>query len=180
MTTTTSNPFAGTRIATGTPTEPEPTDAQANYVRKLADDVYGENAAEFLLALEEGGRWTKREISKVIDSLRSASKTATSPRNAKAQAAAVEGFHFLGGKVYKVQANRAGTAHYAKVLDSETGSFEYAGAGPLRLLSEETLLTLDQAAEFGKLYGRCARCGATLTDEDSIERGIGPICATKF
>lgn len=30
-----------------------------------------------------------------------------------------------------------------------------------------------------KLYGVCCRCGRTLTDENSISEGIGPICATK-
>ena len=32
----------------------------------------------------------------------------------------------------------------------------------------------------GKLSGRCCSCGRDLTDPESIERGIGPICAGKF
>ena len=27
--------------------------------------------------------------------------------------------------------------------------------------------------------GRCRRCGRTLTDPDSVSRGIGPDCASK-
>jgi hypothetical protein len=27
-----------------------------------------------------------------------------------------------------------------------------------------------------ELYGRCFICGRTLTDEESIDRGIGPVC----
>ena len=36
------------------------------------------------------------------------------------------------------------------------------------------------AAAYGKLVGRCGLCGRVLEDEDSIERGLGPICAAKF
>jgi hypothetical protein len=32
----------------------------------------------------------------------------------------------------------------------------------------------------GKASGRCAVCSRDLTDPESIERGIGPICAGKF
>lgn len=35
------------------------------------------------------------------------------------------------------------------------------------------------ATLFGHLIGRCGICGRTLTDPESIERGIGPICAEK-
>lgn len=33
---------------------------------------------------------------------------------------------------------------------------------------------------YGKLTGQCGRCGRLLEDEDSIARGIGPICAGKW
>ncbi|HEY3434266.1 MAG TPA: DUF6011 domain-containing protein [Solirubrobacterales bacterium] len=39
---------------------------------------------------------------------------------------------------------------------------------------------LSAAIAHGKESGRCACCGRELTDPESIERGIGPICATKF
>lgn len=39
---------------------------------------------------------------------------------------------------------------------------------------------LGKAIEHGKLTGRCAICNRKLTDEDSTDRGIGPICAEKF
>jgi hypothetical protein len=39
----------------------------------------------------------------------------------------------------------------------------------------------EQAAiAFGKEFGICSICSRTLTDPDSIERGIGPICADNF
>ena len=36
------------------------------------------------------------------------------------------------------------------------------------------------AVAYGKAFGVCAVCGLTLTNDKSMERGIGPICAEKF
>ena len=33
---------------------------------------------------------------------------------------------------------------------------------------------------YGKLTGTCGYCGRVLEDEESVERGIGPICAQKY
>ena len=40
--------------------------------------------------------------------------------------------------------------------------------------------TAEELGALGKLYGRCLCCGRTLTDEESIARGIGPVCASKL
>lgn len=39
---------------------------------------------------------------------------------------------------------------------------------------------LAAAIAFGKETGQCCVCGRTLTNPDSIEAGIGPICASRF
>lgn len=39
---------------------------------------------------------------------------------------------------------------------------------------------LASAVAYGKKYGRCAVCHRELTDPESIERGIGPVCATRM
>ena len=39
---------------------------------------------------------------------------------------------------------------------------------------------LQAAMKYGKLSGRCCSCGRELTNDGSIEAGIGPICAEKF
>lgn len=38
----------------------------------------------------------------------------------------------------------------------------------------------DAAISYGRLTGSCAICGRALENKESIERGIGPICAEKF
>ena len=65
-------------------------------------------------------------------------------------------------------------------VDGETTvTFEYA-PGAIRNLSEDTRLSLDEAKEFGTLYGTCIVCGRTLTNEESIKAGIGPVCSGRF
>jgi hypothetical protein len=39
---------------------------------------------------------------------------------------------------------------------------------------------LASAVAYGKKYGRCSICARELSDPESIERGIGPVCATKY
>lgn len=93
-----------------------------------------------------------------------------------------DGMYRVDGVVYKVQHAVHGSGRqYAKRLTQygNDWTFEYA-AGAIRKLRPEHRMTLDEAREFGALYGVCCRCGTTLTDEESIARGIGPVCAEKF
>lgn len=57
--------------------------------------------------------------------------------------------------------------------------FEYQGKTGLRGLTESMLMTLEEAKQYGALYGVCVRCGLTLTKEKSIERAMGDVCAAK-
>lgn len=43
-------------------------------------------------------------------------------------------------------------------------------------LTAATLLTEDQARAIGARLGFCANCGRTLTADQSVDRGIGPVC----
>jgi hypothetical protein len=126
----------------------------------------------------------------------------------KAQAVVPEGMHRASGTIFKVQRAVHGSGNlYAKRLvgfhpasvngkcycsdlqgvlcgvcrepEKTEWSFEYA-PGVMRYLSADTLMTLDEAKAFGALYGTCCQCGRTLTNESSIEAGIGPVCAEKF
>lgn len=48
------------------------------------------------------------------------------------------------------------------------------------MLNEFEADPLAAAKKFGKLSGRCCSCGRELTNDGSIEAGIGPICAGRF
>lgn len=81
--------------------------------------------------------------------------------------------------VYKVVTSQTSGRPYAKVLEGTTWEYAPGGVRALKLRNAPKL-TLEVAQNLGQLYGVCVRCGAVLTDEDSIERGIGPVCMTKF
>jgi hypothetical protein len=57
--------------------------------------------------------------------------------------------------------------------------FDYRGRKPLYSLTPEMRLTMEEAREFGALYGTCCICGRTLTNELSIHLGIGPVCGRR-
>jgi len=97
-------------------------------------------------------------------------------RNQRSTEPAPEGIHLFQNEVYKVQANKAGTATYAK---KRVGSrWEYVGQ--VASLSPATLLTLAQAKAIGHETGHCVMCGRELTVPESVAAGIGPVCAKKF
>lgn len=57
------------------------------------------------------------------------------------------------------------------------------------LLGKDTLVTfidslqhnlVEMVAEYGKKTGQCSCCGRTLTNQASIDLGIGPICMEKY
>lgn len=127
----------------------------------------------------------KAMASNVIDDLLARRREVRSAKHAEAAGDVPEGIHALDQadgtiEVRKVQVAKNGSGRkYGKVLDASSGRWDYAGQRGLAGLSDDTLMTREQAERFGALYGMCGVCGATLTDEDSIARGIGPVCATR-
>lgn len=85
-------------------------------------------------------------------------------------------FYMVDGVVYRVKLSSKERL-YAEALEGT--SFNYA-PGAIRNIRAHHKLTLAQAKAYGAENGVCCRCGATLTNPDSIEAGIGPICAGKF
>lgn len=85
-------------------------------------------------------------------------------------------FYMVDGVVYRVKLSSKDRL-YAEALEGT--SFNYA-PGAIRKIRAHHKLTLEQAKAYGAENGVCCRCGATLTNPDSIKAGIGPICAGKF
>lgn len=145
----------------------------------------------------ERGELTGKSASGLIDGLiqqvRSQPKQ-TTPKRPEADEV-TEGMYRKGGEIFKVQRAVHGSGQlYAKrlVVDAEAEldedgkivepaavHFEYA-SGAIRGLTADDKMTLTEAKEFGALYGTCCVCGRTLTNETSIDEGIGPICKNKF
>lgn len=134
-----------------------------------------------------GSKWfrlSERQIEVVLASKRRDEEWAA--RRQQQERPAVEpithGMYRKDDVIYKVQKAVHGSGKlYAKVLVVDgpgQGHFEYA-PGAVTTLRIEHRMSPEEAAEFGRLYGICIVCGATLTDERSIEAGIGPICRGK-
>ena len=103
-----------------------------------------------------------------------------------------EGVYVLeDGTIVKIKSNKTKTNRYAnrwvkiggerltETGEHVNGEWEYAPE--LRSdCTEDLRMTLDQAKEFGVLYGKCVKCGRHLSDAESVERAIGPVCARSF
>ena len=165
-----------------------PSPKQRALIEKLTDELrsldadLAKAASEYTARMDTHNLWTpgrEGNISRWIDRLIS------KVRELKAAMPELEdGMYVLDGVIFKVQHAVHGSGRqYAKRLvpnsPGERASFEYA-PGMVRKLRPEHRMTMDQAKEFGALYGTCCQCGRVLTNEDSIEAGIGPICASKL
>ena len=89
------------------------------------------------------------------------------------------GFYLCNAGAFKVKASKSTGNLYAMKLDTTTGKFEY-DKGAIFNLRPETKMTKEQAAAYGRKTGRCMICGRELTKQESIDAGIGPICASGF
>jgi hypothetical protein len=100
-----------------------------------------------------------------------------------------EGYYLMDGEIYKVQPSKTTKGRiYASVLtetlDTDKNGvrkwkFQYSTGAIYKLAASGDRLTLDAAKNFSALTGTCAICGRHLTDKDSVERGIGPVCIKK-
>jgi hypothetical protein len=89
--------------------------------------------------------------------------------------------------IFKVYVTRAGQKVAKRAVVTETGVDEegnttyeaemvYEGKAPLRTLTADMRMSLEEAQQFGALYSCCCICGADLNDEVSVALGIGPWC----
>lgn len=164
-----------------------PSPKQRALIEKLTDELrsldadLAKAAEEYTARMDAHNLWTpgrEGNISRWIDRL------IAKVQELKAATELEDGMYVLDGVIYKVQHAVHGSGRqYAKRLvpnsPGERASFEYA-PGMIRKLRPEHRMTMEQAKEFGALYGTCCQCGRVLTNEDSIEAGIGPICASKL
>lgn len=151
------------------------TEAQVSFLIRLLTEKIADRA-EALEAVE----WVREHrMSKATASAKISEYIAMPKvRNAFSSMPELEkGMYRMNGDVYKVYRTREG--HLATKILTEDG-FNYTGRKPLHSLTSEHRMTLEEAKEYGKITGTCCQCGRKLTDENSIEAGIGPVCAGKI
>ena len=150
----------------------EATEKQVQFIARLVEEreIPPTGSARLLLEMWEFDR-TRETATVLIDALMALPRVEKAP--------APSGLHVLDGEVYRVVVSRDSGRPYALLLVEAPGAFEYA-PGAVRHLSEDTMMTLEEARDYGVRHGVCAACGRTLTNPESIEYGIGPICRTRY
>lgn len=71
--------------------------------------------------------------------------------------------------------------YYGKIVDNKIvaprrGCPDWA----VELIKEFGENPLESAKTYGRVFGSCCFCGRVLSQADSVERGYGPVCATKY
>jgi len=87
------------------------------------------------------------------------------------------GMYVLDGQIFRVKNSRGGRP-YASLLNVKNMTYTYV-CGAITQLKPEHRMNAEQAARFGRETGCCCVCARTLLRKDSIDRGIGPVCAGK-
>lgn len=130
-----------------------------------------------------GGVPTAKGASALIDVL---TGTAYAPKAQQPVEAPLElgMYRKADGTLYRVYPGRESGRLLAKRLilpevAGDKATFEYAGLAS-RFVSADERMTLDEAKAFGHQFGICCVCGALLTDPESVERGIGPVCGSRI
>jgi hypothetical protein len=124
--------------------------------------------------------WADRGVSKVEEANVVAAKAAV----AASRSEELEDGMYVrpsDGAIFKVYVTRSGhkVAKRAIVTEVEGGyeaEMAYEGKAPLRTLDASMRMSVEEAQQFGALYGICCMCAAELNDETSVALGIGPVC----
>jgi hypothetical protein len=126
------------------------------------------------VAIDALPRMSRENASDLITDLLAAPRA---PRTDSAGAALEPGFYQKDEGIYRVVRSQGTGGLYAKRL-TDTG-WEYE-QGLIGSLAGAVRLTVEVAAAYGRRTGTCAICYRTLTVAESIERGIGPVCAGRL
>lgn len=162
------------------------TDKQVGFLNSLmADRVMDDEHRHWLLCQIEAKTLSSKQASGEIDALLKKPKIAKVSEKHVAKSEwveAVEDAYYVNvdGKFFQAKRSKAGHL-YAMGLVPHGKKFKWVYVpGVMKDFQTWKPVTADIASQFGKQFGSCMVCARTLTNPDSIEAGIGPICAGKF
>lgn len=104
--------------------------------------------------------------------------SATTQYSASQTPAAADGLYMHNMQVYCVRRSRTSqrrAAYRLVIAGRGSASWSYERGMIFRLTADEQL-TEQQARDVGHSWGVCAVCARTLTNPESVELGIGPVC----
>ena len=125
------------------------------------------------------GMMTSLEASKLIDALLDAPKKVVIVEAEEPEA----GVYRDGKTYFRVYLGQQSGKMLAKrILFVTSTDVEYVSAGlAARVLSPMAArLSLEEVGKLGVATGSCLVCGRRLDDPESVDRGIGPVCASRY
>lgn len=92
------------------------------------------------------------------------------------------GMYRNGEYIYRVYLGQKSGRMLVKELvnSGDEYRYEYLGAAAHKLPADAQPLPLDEAKAFGRMTGTCCVCARRLDNPESVDAGIGPVCASKF
>ena len=155
------------------------TPAQQNYVRLLSAELSRLNP-EWFAAISPSA--TIAEASLFIDELKAdlaRAKASLATATPSAPELVAEGIYRRSsdGSMFRVQTSEQGR-RYAKLL-MPSGGWGYE-KGAIYTLKPAERLSLAELEAWGLSTGVCAVCGRLLSTAESLARGIGPVCASRY
>ncbi|WP_440066472.1 DUF6011 domain-containing protein [Streptosporangium sp. OZ121] len=161
------------RTATAPARNPYASTKQIDLIRSLASDREPIEGWELVKPLVDSGKVPPGVARLAID------RFFKSPYRTTAKLEA--GFYSLHEYIYEVRISEAGRAYALEIFLNEVGKVcREIARGVVRDLRPEHALTIEEAMAFGRETGSCCICGRVLTNPESIEKGIGPICEQRF
>lgn len=157
------------------------TPKQISYIRALVAERYTPAEQVKYLEFLDAGVLQISRASEIIDILKALPKI-NHTTEAYAPNEDVEvGLYLVDGVAYKVKRAVYGSGLlYACPWSEELQGFGDKEVGAIRKIRADHRMTAEQAGPYGLAMSACAHCGRDLTDEESIARGLGPICAGKY
>lgn len=75
---------------------------------------------------------------------------------------------------------KEGDTYLGKVLGGKLFASSVCTPQQEQLIIDLSKDPLAAAVAYGKRFGKCSVCNRALSDEESVNRGIGPVCASRF
>lgn len=73
-----------------------------------------------------------------------------------------------------------GEEYYGKIKNGKFFAVANTPPSVLETINAIAVNPLEQAVAYGRKTGNCSICARRLDNKESVERGIGPICAERF
>ena len=159
------------------------TEKQLNFITTLASErsITGTDAT--LVTVVES--LTKSQASGLITRLLAAPLATVAPVKVP-----VGMYRGSNGDILRVYfGQQSGQNLVKRVVRTGTGEyrFEYVSSATKVVMGRSKLgkitlerMTLEEAKAWGRMTNSCVACGRRLDDPESVEAGIGPVCAKKF